>query len=369
MYEVEDLSQILQNLLDAIPVGINKRPGEITYDILSAVSQEFARAYELQYWLEQNFSPSTMDMEHLTLWSQVYGLSPYPASQARVTAEFTVEPETLEIAVGTRFTGGGNNYVVESKLDKPKQYTLVCETAGVEGNAYYGLIQPVYNINGLKRAEIVEISIPGEDIEDLEDYRERIQNNFSAKAFGGNYADYYQDVIGLQGVGGLKVVGTPSRKATYVDIYIIDSEFKQPTEETVQSIQEAVHPRPKDLSQDTLETSGTGLAPIGHDVTVHGVRNKEIDIKTHISLNDGYQWETVQESVKKTITDYFLSLAKTWASNDKITVRVSNINSQILDVDGVIDVWETTINEDSGHLDLEFDEIPTLKEITNLEGE
>lgn len=57
----------------------------------------------------------------------------------------------------------------------------------------------------------------------------------------------------------------------------------------------------------------------------------------------GYTWDTVKAGVTKAVNDYFAALAKDWANQSGITVRVSQVETKVLSVDGVIDI---TGNED-----------------------
>ena len=55
---------------------------------------------------------------------------------------------------------------------------------------------------------------------------------------------------------------------------------------------------------------------------------------------------------------YFSELAKTWSETENLTVRLSQIESRMLMIDGILDVEEVKLNGSSENIILEYDEIP-----------
>lgn len=60
-----------------------------------------------------------------------------------------------------------------------------------------------------------------------------------------------------------------------------------------------------------------------------------------------------------------MALAKDWANQSGITVRVSQVETKVLSVDGVIDITGTTINGGTQNIVLASDAIPVMGGITN----
>ena len=79
----------------------------------------------------------------------------------------------------------------------------------------------------------------------------------------------------------------------------------------------------------------------------------------------GYTWDTVKAGVTKAVNDYFAALAKDWANQSGITVRVSQVETKVLSVDGVIDITGTKINGGTQNIALASDAIPVMGGITN----
>ena len=76
-------------------------------------------------------------------------------------------------------------------------------------------------------------------------------------------------------------------------------------------------------------------------------------------------WPDVQAAVTTAIRGYFQSLIKLWADSEAITVRISQIETRVLAVPGVLDVENTTLNAVGANIQLTGTEIPVLGEVSN----
>ena len=65
------------------------------------------------------------------------------------------------------------------------------------------------------------------------------------------------------------------------------------------------------------------------------------------------------------IQRYFDNLIAAWADSDHLTVRISQLESRVLDVPGVLDISGTTLNGAAGNLELSGIAIPVLGEVEN----
>lgn len=261
------------------------------------------------------------------------------------------------VDIGTRFSGGEINYIITGALNTPGAYSLTSETPGEIGNGFYGTLLPIDFVDGLAGAELEDILIPGKDTESDDSLRERYFNSYDNQAFGGNQSDYKERVSALAGVGGVKVFRTPSGGGT-VGLTIVDSEWSVPSSTLIASVQNAVDPL-------TDQGSGIGFAPIGHTVTVSGVTGRTINTKFKLTLENNVSWPDVQAAVTAAIRGYFQSLIKLWADSEAITVRISQIETRVLAVPGVLDVENTTLNAVGANIQLTGTEIPVLGEVSN----
>lgn len=86
---------------------------------------------------------------------------------------------------------------------------------------------------------------------------------------------------------------------------------------------------------------------------------KTVSIKSRITLNDGYQWSQVKPKAEETLEAYFLEMRKNWEKGN-LVVRISQIENRLLNLDGILDVADTKLNDVASNLALAQEEIPLL---------
>ncbi len=391
MYEVT-YREILERMLNRVSDKFDKREGSVIFDTHSPTALELEILYvELNRMIAEGYG-DTASREYLILRCKERGIIPYPATYAVLKGTFT--PATVDV-IGKRFNLGSLNYIVTEKI-ADGEYRVQCETPGTVGNQYFGQLIPIEYVEGLETATLTEVLIPGEDEEDTEDLRTRYFNSFDEKAFGGNVRDYIEKTNAIPGVGSTKVtrvwnsdirpadmipneivnewyegiIGTvnPTVKAWLEIVYsaaaakkltvggtvlltILNSEYGVPTPELIQTVQTAIDPE-----QNAGE--GYGLAPIGHVVTVKPADAVTINVKTTITFDVGYGWNNLQSSIDEVIQAYLLELRKTWADNPYLVVRVSQIETRLLVIPGIVDIENTRINNKTDNLTLGKYEVP-----------
>lgn len=338
MYEDLSVEVILERMIDRVKEqnsNIDTREGSVIYNALAPAAVELMGMYiEAQRIMDETFA-DTASREYLIKRAKERGISPQPATNAILKGVFT--PRTLTIPIGSRFSLENLNYEVIEKITDG-EYQLKCETLGIEGNAHFGTLIPIEYINGLQSAELTELLIPGEDEEETETFRRRYFQSLEAEAYGGNKIDYKTKVALIPGVGGVKVYsGHEWNGGGTVKIVITNSNYEKPHETLVETVQEEVDPI-------SSPGEGAGIAPIGHVVTVAGVNETSVDISMLVTLESGFEWDDVQSSVEAAIDEYFLTLNKDWENQTNIIVRISQIETRILAITGVLDIMNTKIN-------------------------
>lgn len=348
MYENLTYQVILQRMLDRIPASYDRREGSIIWDALAPAAVELRQMYiELDVIMQETFA-DTASRENLIKRAAERGITPFEASKAVVIGEFL--PTTLEIPIGSRFSCEDVNYVVTEKIVNGKYY-LESEMAGEIGNISDGTLIMIDNINGLTSGKITEISIYGEDDEDTETFRNRYFASLQSEAFGGNRTDYKAKTKSQGGVGGVKVYGGAEwNGGGTVKLVVQSSNFDVPSDNLIETLQEAIDP---------VENSGKGygVAPIGHHVAVVPVAGQVIDITINLTYDDNYNWSLVESDVLTEIDSYFNDLNKSWEDIDNIIVRISQIESRILNVKGILDVGGTTLNGRAENVQLDKDAV------------
>lgn len=371
--------EIMERMLRRLPNDLSKREGSLIWESLGPTSAEFELVYQLLESLENNAYPLTADHDHLLRHAEIYGYAPDPATNAILRAEIIMD-ENYSVEIGWQFMIDTVFFTV-IEHEEGNNYKIQCDTPGVVGNRYYGTLLPAIYYAGFKSAKILEVLIPGEDVEETETFRERYARSFNSKAYGGNESEYIDDwVMQIEGVGDCKILRCPRGKGT-VDVVIISSLYTVPSEELIKKVQDALEPKDK-VTPEEIEASGIGIAPIGHDVQVRGVRSRKIDIDLKLVYSDGYSWEAVKENVESVINDYFKSLSEQWGDSKRyteirreydykkvfLTVLLTRIEALLLDVTGIQDYDRsaTKINGTTENIELEYDEIPVLGTLTEV---
>lgn len=398
MYEAQTYEAILARMLQkalSINGNLDTREGSLVWYGDAPAAVELQNLYiALETVLNETFA-DTASRPYLILRAAERGVYPQPASPAIL--QMAITPTTLFLRPNTRFSIGELNYYVSADRGNGN-YELTCETAGEAGNNYTGMVIPIEYVEGLETCKIISILVPGEDEEDTEAFRQRYLDGMNATAFGGNRIDYIEKVNAIPGVGGVKVyrawnsglkpakmipptgTGTwinglsdvPEAVKTWLDtvyaaakdnmftvggtvkLVIINSTFTAPSETLVDQVQTAVDP-----IQNAGE--GVGIAPIGHVVKVEGVNEETVDLSFALYYQRGWTWDDVSGYVTDTIESYFKELAEGWANQDgALVIRISQIESRLLGVTGILDIANTKINGETANYTLGQDHIPVL---------
>lgn len=388
--------QLRQRMLSRVSDGLDKREGSVIFDAVSPAAMELMAVYiELERIIAEAYG-DTASREYLSLRCKERGITPFPAERAILKGEFS--PSWIDVS-GKRFSLGELNYTVGEKLSDGV-YKVKCETAGAVGNRYFGDLIPIDYVDGLESAKLTEVLIPGNDEEDTEALRKRYFGSFSVQAFGGNRADYLAKVSAIAGVGGVKIkrvwngdirpaelvpsesvcawfesAELPEKVGAWVTpvlaaaqsgmltaggavlVTILDSEFNTASSVLIDRVKETLDP-----SDSTGE--GFGLAPIGHTVTVKSAIGMAINVSTNITFEAGYGWDNMQSAIEGAVSDYLLELRKKWADGSALTVRISQIETRILDLAGVVDIADTALNGAAANITLSENEVPVLGEVT-----
>lgn len=392
MYENITYETILERMLNRVPDKFDKREGSVIFDTHSPTAIELQILYiELERVLNESYG-DTASREFLIRRCREREIIPYEATNAVLKGEFT--PTSIDVT-GKRFNIGSMNFVVLEKI-ADGEYQVQCETPGVVGNQQLGTMIPIDYIEGLETAELTEVLIPGEDEEDTEALRNRYFNSFKEKAFGGNVQDYLTKTNAIPGVGCTKVTRVwngdirpaemiPSEAVTQwyesvkptlsgepakwletvfnaakekmlttggtVLLTILGADFGTASTALVQSVIQEIDP-------GGYAGEGYGTAPIGHIVNVKSAEAKSVTVKTDLTFDKGYSWSNLQNSIDSAVSNYLLELRKSWANEANLVVRISQIETRLLGIKGIVDIGGTKINGAAENLTLGKYEIP-----------
>ena len=332
MFEVMTYEKIMERMLARVPNSMDKREGSVMWDALAPAAKELEDMYfALSIILQETFG-DTASRPNLIRRASERGITPYRASKAVLKGVFDIE-----IPLGSRFNLDELNYTVTKFIQHNTgtglyEYQVECENPGRDGGRKTGNLIPIDYINGLGRAEITELLIPGQDEEETEKLRQRYFDSFNMKAYGGNISDYKLKVHEIEGVGAVKVTPVWNGGGTVL-LTILDSDFNQASPTLIKKV------------QDT------------------------INIHTSITFEPNFSWPLVKLKVEEVVKNYLLELRKSWAlKNEKVSnnlvVRISRIEAKILDINGILDIQNTTINGSPNNLQLTEYQIPVWGGIT-----
>ncbi len=346
MYEIMTYENILQRMLDRVPGNIGKHEGTLVYSAIAPAAAELEILYiELEMAWNEMFA-DTASRDFLIRRAAERGIAPYQATNAILHGVF--KPAAVAIPPGARFRCNDLVYRVLEKITEG-EYRMKCEETGEAGNRTFGELFAIDYIQGLETGELTELLIPGEDEEETEHLRKRYFDSLKSQAFGGNVADYKEKVMAIQGVGGVKVYPVWSGGGT-VKLVILSSEYQAPGAALVRAVQEAVDPLPD-------SGKGYGIAPIGHHVTVVPVSGANIDLEFQLVYQAEYNFAGVKEAVEEAVDAYFHELNQAWADSERLVIRISRLESRILEIEGILDITETKLNGSPQNVILGEDEI------------
>lgn len=365
MYEDQTYEKIRDRMLGSMPADIDKREGSIAFDAAAPAAIELMYLYVALDLFIQNTFGDTATRPFLIERAKERGLSPMEATPS--VARIVPAPSDVEISAGARFSCDDVNFRITGKATTGSGYLAECETAGTIGNKPNGPVVPIDYVAGLSKVEITELVTAGEDEEETEAFRKRYLASFDSMAFGGNIQDYREKVGAIAGVGGVKVYPVWNGGGT-VKVVFSTSDNKPPAAEKVTEVQTAIDPV-KNAGE------GIGIAPIGHRVTVEGTTWKDISISMKVTVSSGEPADYA-DVIKKEIQAYFDELNESWADtevvkdseyrNTGVTVRIAQIEYRVMNIDGIIDAENITINGSASNFMAGNDELIRISKIEEV---
>lgn len=365
-----------QEMLDRVPDTYDKRDTAPIPTAISPAAYALAGFYLSLDQVQRSAFVQTAVGDGLDMLAVIGGLTRYPASAAVRLGIFNTA-----VPIGARFsTINGTNSInfavtAAATVSEPEEgftyYQLTAETAGTIGNEYTGPILPITTIPGLTSAQITDILVPGDDTETDDAFRERLIEALNNRPFGGNIADYRQNVLAIDGVGGVQVYPTWNGGGT-VKLSVLGADFLPASPTLVENVQNAIDPPPN-------QGLGLGLAPIGAKVTVAAPTELTVNVSATLMLAAGYAIGQVQEPVEQAIETYLLSVRQEWDTNTSSTavsyaadVYVARITAAIVGVTGVVNATNVQLNGGTADLILtetgETQQVPVIGTVTLSES-
>lgn len=359
MFEVKTFENILDEMLSFVPDDVDKREGSVIYDALAPAAMRLAEIYSDLDVVLQLVYADTSDGEFLERRTAEFGVNRKRASAAIRRAIITdTNSAAFDVPIGSRFHLNEIVYEVIERITQG-EYRVRSETLGILGNQDFGELLPIEPINNLGVVMLADVIVPGVDEEIDEALYERYKYEINEQPFGGNRADYKLKITAINGVGGVKLFRAQAGGGT-VGAVIIDSSFNVPSAELIDVVQTEMDPI-------VNQSDGLGMAPIGHRLMISGVAKEIINIETTLVLNAESTIGQVHSDVESTVEKYFADLRKEWKDGDPtdfLVVRISQIESRILTVEGIQDISDTLLNNVAANVELTSTQIPELGTVT-----
>lgn len=342
--------ELLNRILERVSSSVDTSEGSFLFDAIAPCVAELYQAYLYIDELEKRVFADTAYDEYLDRRCAERGIYRKKATYAIRKGYFD-----NEVPIGSKWGKEELVYIV-TELVQDGAYLLKCEQSGVIGNRYDGNLINIDAVESINSAVLGEVVISGENEEQDDALRCRYFNSFEKEAFGGNVADYKEKASSIDGVGQVKVYPAWNGGGT-VKLRLLDSDNNIPSSELLELVQTLVDP-----VQNSGE--GLGIAPIGHSVTVEAAEQVGVQLTTHLTFK-GSSWENVSSRVDEVLEEYFNELRSNWSEND-LVVRISQIESRLLEIEGIIDIEDTMLNGLSKNLYLSGEEVPVLVGVVNI---
>ena len=369
MYEHKTFENILSDMLSYVSEQnseLDTRTGSIIYNALAPIALELETAYhEMDMVLTETFL-GTASKEYLIKHGDQIGLTINDATYGHFKGEFNVD-----LDIGSRFNLDEFNYNVIEKLSDPtdenQYYTfeLVCETAGSEPNSHLGYLTPITFVSNLSHAELTSVLIYGEDEEETEAYRYRLQIHVKQPPITGNVYQYNEWLAEYDGIGKYRVLSCWNGVNT-VKLLISNSENHSASDELVKEVQAYFDPPTATINDDVNDVTypqgrgmGNGQSPIGAIVTVDTITEVPVRIECQIVLKEGYN---APVGVQEAVEEYLNSLAL-----NKTTISYMAISAEIFNAESVEDVTSLKITINGTVMDTAV--VPFVPSVTIADDE
>lgn len=336
MYEEMTFENIVESMLSRVSDSMDKREGSIIYDSTAAVAYELTKTYfMLQNYLDLVF-PDTSVGEFLARFTDAFHVIRKEATKALRYGKFD-----MELPEGSRFSTSESDsliFVAKELLESDGgiyTYQMECETPGKVGNEYIGSLLPIEYINGLGLAELEDVITVGTDEESDDSLRERFFAKVQRPSTSGNANDYYNWTMECVGVGAAKIFPLANGPGTVK--VVIANEDKAAADDT--------------LIQDVAEYIEE-VRPIGATVSVVSAVEKTVNVSAKVTLSTETNLGTAQNAFTDMVDEYLQDNAF-----DARYISLAKIGYLLMEVSGVEDYTDMTLNGESENITLSDEEI------------
>lgn len=340
MFSNQTYEVIKQRILDNINIDIDKREGSFTSNMVSALSEELAKAYiNMGDILSLGFIDDTFDT---FLDKRVSEFGVYRKAGTKATGEIKVEgKEGAIITNGTLIKANDLYFTVLNDIELPTDNILYVEANEV-GYKYNLLANTEFELvekNDKVTKLVNEANFSkGVDVESDEDLRKRFVKVVNNPSTSGNKAHYEEWALEVDGVGRAIVYPLWNGNGT-VKVMIVGNDNKS-------------------VSGDIINNCKLHIEenmPIGCQLTVTTPSLLNVSVKASIELKEGYVLEDIQTDFKTSLNEYLKGVTN--------ELTYSKVYGLLVNHAGVEDVTNFTINDNNINISISEDKIINISEV------
>ncbi len=361
--ETED--EILTRMLARVPDDIDKSEGSYIWDALAPAAAEIAQLkIDMRNFLDRAFASTTFG-KYLDYRCEEHGLTRKAATKSTGQVKFTGTAGTL-IPVGTVVSTTADaatdtqsvEFVTLADVTIPAEgyvtANIEASVAGDSGNVAAGAIDLLdVPITGVSSVTNEAATTGGADEEDDASLLARFLAKVQSPGTSGNKADYKQWALEVSGVGDAQVVPLWNGNGT-VKVVLLDADKLPASQVLVDEVQAYISPDP---------AQGEGKAPIGATVTAAAATAVNIDVTATVILDGTRTLVNVQADYEDVLVDYFKEIAFSDDPAER-AVKYSKVGSLLLDVKGVTDYNNLTVNGGTANIAINTGEVAVKGTVT-----
>ncbi|AFM02385.1 putative phage Mu protein gp47-like protein [Desulfitobacterium dehalogenans ATCC 51507] len=338
MFETITPESIKENILNELE-QVDVREGSYTNNLVSPTALAIWKLYDsLNALIPMVYVDETSGV-YIDKKAANYGITRKSGTKASAVLHFTGVDGKVVPKGAVFLTGDGLEFVIESAVTLTAGAASTTAIAAEAGEAYNvlsgSITQQIVSISGLTGVTN-EAAVGGTDPESDKSLVERLYAYLRKPATSGNVYHYEQWALAVDGVGGVKVAPLWNGPGT-VKVLIVNP-AKAPVD------QEVVTRCADHIDQNR---------PIGATVTVESASALTINVEATITIESTTTKSAVKEAFANSLNAYLQSIAF-----EKYELIYNRLAFMLLDIEGVIDYADLTVNGGTSNITIAANEVP-----------
>ena len=346
MFDYKTFDDILNSMLSGI-TGVRTDEGSLVYNACCKLAEKQAEVYDDMDIILENILPDTMDLTHLIRLGAIQNVFYNVALPATVTIDVTNTNITFELDTPIVLA----DYTFKCTNIDNTEYTFDCIEEGVITASDSDIETSLEEVlSGYTSGTDYTWTFEnGSEDEDEEAYRQRVIDSYTTYAQNGN-KQFYRELFGAEPhVAQVKPFRSTSTDGTF-NVYLIKDNGTFTDDELTQLV--------KDVEEDI---------PLGQYPTLKNAGINTINVKFTAIFNSYPPID--EESLKLEFTNKFNDFCEKWkeewgTKTQYSMVRLYDVEQMILNIAGVDDVSDVTLNGNENSIMIALTDYPKLGTLT-----